>query len=123
MIRDNLAEWLWSLGSEEPKDVKPKKQPLPENKNDKWIRDNILDVSKSKYFEDQQAAIDNRLHLLREWIRMLRYRGNSEGQVVIVEKINSNGNVRRVTHDIRNFEAFCRFKEKNYVNSVLRKIL
>lgn len=123
MHRDNLAEWIWNVGSEKQKEKKVQTPIVTENKNDLWIKGVILSAGKGKTGYEYDEAIDNRLHLLREWLRLLKHQGGLNGQVVLIERRLYNNRIKTITHDIRNFEAFCRFKEKNYGNSVLRKIL
>jgi hypothetical protein len=118
---DRLAHWIWSVGSEKENLYKNKATEEPPKGiagYDKWVNDNILSVADGRMGVDVDIEIDKRLNLLREWILLLRHRGRN-GQVVIREVIKG----RNVCHDIRNFEAFVRYKEKNYGNSILRRIL
>lgn len=58
-----------------------------------------------------------KLEYLKEWM-FLRIDKDMRKQIVIHE--NTHGH--SITHDIRNFEAYCRHKNRNYTNKWLKSI-
>lgn len=56
-----------------------------------------------------------RLDYLKEWMH-LRIDRMMSAQVIIYENVNKHS----ITHDIRNFDTFCRHKTRNYTNGTLR---
>lgn len=125
---DRLAHWVWGIGSEKENLYKNKESEIDKPKGlapyDQWVNKNILGGIESRLSPlETEMIIDKRLALLREWVLLLRLKGRN-GQVIKYEqRKDRTGKIRNITFDLRNFEAFCRYKENDYKHSALNKIL